>query len=154
MFLLDGKVLNVDTPFNHNGIQYPANWLRFTTLEEKQAIGITEVPDPVRPDDRFYYVNTDGSSMPKDLNMLKTNFKKQIDQIAYSLLTPTDWYIIRKQEANVAIPDNVSTFRTNVRAASETNKTSIETANTIEELIIVMNNVNNVWPIELERQMI
>jgi hypothetical protein len=147
MFLLDGKVLQIDTPFNHNGIQYPANWLRLTTIEEKQAIGITEVPDPVRPDERFYYVNTDGSSMPKDIDMLKTNFKKQMDQIAYSMLLPTDWYVIRKQEANVAVPDNISAFRTNVRVAAETNKVSIQSSNTIEELIATMNIVNSTWPI-------
>jgi hypothetical protein len=48
MFLLNGKVLPLDTPFKtEDGTSFPANWLRLTTLEEKQAIGITEVPDPV-----------------------------------------------------------------------------------------------------------
>jgi hypothetical protein len=55
MFLLNNKPLSPDTAFTHEGIQYPANWLRHATLEEKQAIGITEVPDPVRADDRFYW---------------------------------------------------------------------------------------------------
>ncbi len=48
MFMLDGKVLQVDTAFVHAGFSYPSNWLRLTTLAEKEAIGITEVPDPVR----------------------------------------------------------------------------------------------------------
>ena len=48
MFLLNGVPLPLDTPFKDAaGNSYPANWLRLTTLEEKQAIGITEVPDPV-----------------------------------------------------------------------------------------------------------
>jgi hypothetical protein len=55
MFLLNNKPLSPDTAFTHEGIQYPANWLRHASLEEKQAIGITEVPDPVRADDRFYW---------------------------------------------------------------------------------------------------
>lgn len=55
MFLLNGNPLAVDTPFTANDIQYPANWLRLSTAEEKAAIGITEVPDPVRADDRFYW---------------------------------------------------------------------------------------------------
>lgn len=55
MFLLNGNPLAVDTAFTHNDIQYPANWLRLTTIEEKEAIGITEVADPVRVDDRFYW---------------------------------------------------------------------------------------------------
>jgi hypothetical protein len=45
-FKLDGKILSVDVPFQtSDGTHYPANWLRLTTLEEKKAIGIEEVPD-------------------------------------------------------------------------------------------------------------
>lgn len=50
MFLLNGQTLPLDAPFRDaQGNSYPANWLRLTSLEEKQAIGITEVPDP-QPD--------------------------------------------------------------------------------------------------------
>ena len=42
-FKLNGKTLKLDVPFTDaNGIKYPANWLRLTTLEEKEAIGIKE----------------------------------------------------------------------------------------------------------------
>ena len=48
MFMLDNKPLPLDTPFKDAaGTSYPANWLRLTTIHEKNAIGITEVPDPV-----------------------------------------------------------------------------------------------------------
>lgn len=44
MFLLNGQPLPIDTPFKDaDGNSYPANWLRLTSLEEKQAIGITEI---------------------------------------------------------------------------------------------------------------
>lgn len=47
MFLLNGVPLPLDTPFKtEDGTSFPANWLRLTTLAEKEAIGITEVPDP------------------------------------------------------------------------------------------------------------
>lgn len=73
MFLLNGKPLAVDTPFTANDIQYPANWLRLSTAEEKSAIGITEVPDPVRADDRFYWNN--------DINNPKAlEDKEEVDQ--------------------------------------------------------------------------
>jgi len=55
MFLLNGNPLAVDTAFTNDGIQYPANWLRLATEAEKSAIGITEVADAVRADDRFYW---------------------------------------------------------------------------------------------------
>lgn len=48
MFILNGVPLPLDTPFKDaEGNSYPPNWLRLTTIHEKQAIGITEVPDPV-----------------------------------------------------------------------------------------------------------
>ena len=72
MFLLNNKVLQPGTSFTQNGIQYPANWLNPSSLEEKEAIGITEVAQETRPDDRFYWVqdNNDGTftSNPKLLN--------------------------------------------------------------------------------------
>ena len=44
-FKLDGKILKPDLPFTSRGIKYPANWLRLTTLDEKEAIGLVEVAD-------------------------------------------------------------------------------------------------------------
>jgi hypothetical protein len=66
MFLLNNQPLAVDTPFTANEIQYPANWLRLASAEEKAAIGITEEADPVRASDVFYW---DGNlANPKNLN--------------------------------------------------------------------------------------
>ena len=39
------RILKLDLPFTHRGIKYPANWLRLSTLDEKKAIGLVEVPD-------------------------------------------------------------------------------------------------------------
>ena len=66
MFLLNDKRLPLDRPFSHNGINYPANWLRLSTSQEKTAIGITEQADtPETPyDQRFYW----GPDNPKLLN--------------------------------------------------------------------------------------
>ena len=90
MLQLNGKTLPYDKAFTHNGMQYPANWLRLTSLEEKQAIGIVEVSDPPAEavyDQRFYW----GVDNPKQLDDgndakgnpvtgLKTIFKQQQDQ--------------------------------------------------------------------------
>ena len=66
MFTLNGRTLNPDEGFQHEGTSYPQNWLRLTSLEEKQAIGIVETPDVVAPwyDQRFYW----GVDNPKLLN--------------------------------------------------------------------------------------
>lgn len=143
MFLLDGKQLLPDRPFTHDGVQYPANWLRLTTLEEKQAIGITEVPDPEPIDTRFYWDrDVNGDLIPKQLEDeevtvwediivndvgigsttrtytqtgLKTQWKSQQDQTAYTLLAPNDWYITRNAETGAVIPVGITSFRTEVR---------------------------------------
>jgi hypothetical protein len=65
MFLLNGNTLPLDTPFTVDGTHYPANWLRLTSIEEKNAVGITEVEDVTTTyDDRFYW----GVDNPKLLN--------------------------------------------------------------------------------------
>ncbi len=62
MFLLDNKPLGLDVPFTTaDGTQYPANWIRLASQEERAAIGITEAADPVPYDDRFYW----GPGVPK-----------------------------------------------------------------------------------------
>jgi hypothetical protein len=73
MFLLNGNPLAVDTAFTQTEISYPANWLRLASAEEKSAIGITEVADPVRADDRFYWSG--------DINLPKAlEDKEEVDQ--------------------------------------------------------------------------
>lgn len=55
-FVLDGKTLRVGAAFTDaNGTQFPANWLRLSTPEDKERVGITWVPDPAPVDTRFYW---------------------------------------------------------------------------------------------------
>ena len=141
MFLLDNKTLPLDTPFEHGGIFYPANWLRLTTLEEKQAIGITEVPDEgVQYDDRFYW----GADNPKDLTVLKTNWTSQVKDTANKLLAATDWMVIRKVERNVEIPADTVTFRAAVITECTRLVTAIEGAADVPALVTVVTAQN--WP--------
>ena len=65
MFKHNNTPIPLDTPFTIDGTSYPSNWLRLTTLAEKQAVGITEVADVTTTyDDRFYW----GVDNPKLLN--------------------------------------------------------------------------------------
>jgi hypothetical protein len=132
MFQLNGNPLSPDTAFTAGDIQYPANWLRLASPEERAAIGITEVADPVRADDRFYW-NGD-LSMPKDVDQLKAMLIAQVKQTAGSLLAPTDWMVIRKVERNVDIPASVSAYRAAVVNASGSNEAAIESSSTTAEL--------------------
>ena len=54
-FKLGTRTIQLDTPFTHNDIQYPANWIRLASEADKSAIGMTWEADAVRADDRFYW---------------------------------------------------------------------------------------------------
>ena len=132
MLKLDGKTLQYDRAFTHKQISYPANWLRLTTLEEKQAIGITEVADNTQVwDQRFYY----GVDNPKDLAGLKTLWSNTQDQIASSLLSPNDWVVIKAKETGTHIPAAWKTYRAAVRTACNTRQTEINAVSDVPALI-------------------
>ena len=165
MLLLDGKQLVPGRPFTHNGIQYPSNWLRLTSWEEKEAIGITEVPDPAPVDTRFYWDH----DLPKRLEDepavdenndpvldengvqvintgLKTQWKAQQDQTAYSLLAPTDWYVVRKTEVGTDVPVGITSFRADVRTICEGRKNAIGLATDVPSLIGITTFSGLDWP--------
>jgi hypothetical protein len=144
-FLLDGKPLAVDVPFTVGDINYPANWLRLSSAQEKKDLGITEVADAPTYDSRFYWgdgtakaiddVNaTDENGDPLlDENGdqvvtlgVKSVLKAQEKATAGSLLARYDWYVVRKAEKSTAIPSVISTYRDGVRTACDTRETEID----------------------------
>ena len=152
-FKLDGKTLPTDVAFTSNGVQYPANWLRLTTLDEKKAIGITEEADPPYYDQKFYW----GVNKPKELNDvnrkddkgnllkdedgnqlidkgLKTRWLEQQKLEANHLLKDYDWYVTRKTEKGTEIPSNIQTFRDAVRTTCATRETEINNCSDVAAL--------------------
>lgn len=136
MFLINGNTLPVGVPFKDaEGNQYPANWLNLSSLEEKTAIGITEVADPVRANDSFYW---DGDvTNPKDIDQVKAMLVSQSKTIAGSMLSQTDWKIIRAAETGVPASAEVLTERAAIRTASNDNETAINACATVDELAVL-----------------
>jgi hypothetical protein len=141
MFLLNGKPLAVDTPFQIDGTSYPANWLRLTSIEEKNAVGITEVPDVTETyDSRFYW----GVDNPKDLAVLKTNWIAQIKDTAGKLLAASDWMVIRKIERSIDLPASTVTYRAAVVTEANRLETDITACVDVPALIAVVS--VQAWP--------
>ena len=154
MFMLNNSPLPIDTPFEVDGTQYPANWLRLTTLEEKQAIGITEVQDPEPYDSRFYW----GVGNPKQLEDvtetpegqteevtskgLKSQWIAQVKDTAGKLLAQTDWMVIRKAERDVAIPAEVVAKRAAIVAECTRLEAAITECADVPALIEVVGSQN------------
>ena len=131
MLKLDGKTLQYDRAFTHEGISYPANWLRLTTLEEKQAIGITEVFENTPSwDQRFYW----GVDNPKDLDELKANWSQKQADIAGTLLAPSDWRVIKARETGSQVNIDWFNYRKAVRASCNSRQTEIDAVTTAEAL--------------------
>ena len=145
MLQLDGKTLRYDKAFTHNGISYPANWLRLTSLEEKQAIGIVEVADTSQSwDQRFYW----GVDNPKDLDDLKTLWKQKQSEIAGSLLAPSDWRVIKARETGSSVPIDWFNYRRDVRTACNTRQTEIDNCADVAALKTLIDNPTTTWPEE------
>ena len=135
-FLLNGNPLAVDVPFTHGDIQYPANWLRLSTAQEKKDLGITEVADAQIFDSRFYW--GDGTAKALDDKTetvdgeeittlgVKSVLKAREKQAAGSLLARYDWYVVRKAEKSIAIPSAITTYRDGVRTACDTREKEID----------------------------
>ena len=62
---------------------------------------------------------------------LKRIWKARTKQYGYSLLTKTDWYVIRKAEAGTAIPSDIATYRAGVRTATKTIEDKIDACDTL-----------------------
>jgi hypothetical protein len=151
MFILNGKSLSPDSPFTTpDGTQYPARWLRLSTPQQREAIGITEAPDEIPHDQRYFWgYDQEGNLIPKQLEDeivtpedgepytqtgLKTQHIRQTKETANSLLQPTDWYITRNFERNIEVPVGIVSYRAEVLAVSEEREALIELVTTVEEL--------------------
>lgn len=132
MLRLNGKTLQYDRAFSHEGISYPANWLRLTTYEEKQAIGIVEIADNTQTwDQRFYW----GVNNPKDLDQLKTSWKERQDEIAAELLQPSDWRVVKAAEVTAySVETEWLTYRAAIRTACNTRQAEIDACSDVPAL--------------------
>jgi hypothetical protein len=73
---------------------------------------------------------------------LKSNFIAQVKDTAGKLLAQTDWYIIRKAERNVDIPEEIALKRTQIVTEANRLETDIKASTTVEGLIEVLNAQN------------
>ena len=131
------------------GNQHPRNWLNLATSDELSDAGVIEITYSGSHKNNAYYNNTTSApvynsgagtvvvtygSNAKTLSTLQANHSAQIKTRANNLLTPTDWYIVRKTETSVAVPDKVTAFRTAVRTVYAAVKSAIAGAGDVDAL--------------------
>ena len=122
--------------FDYNELQYTKAGATDATFTE---LGFTKVVPQARPDDRFYIVNqinADGSysSTPRDLDQLKLNFIMEQKTTARSLLSESDWYVLREAEGGAAVPVDFRNYRVSVRTIADARCAEIYAAASVEAL--------------------
>ena len=66
---------------------------------------------------------------------LKTEKKRIVKSQASGLLAPTDWYVVKANEVEgYTVPENITTFRSDVRAKSNEMESQIDACTTVDEL--------------------
>jgi hypothetical protein len=129
---------------NSDGVTHPRNWANWSDTD-KAAAGLVWEDDPAPFDSRFYWsadvpkslddvneVDEDGNPLLDEDGVqvvtkgLKTNAIELVKTQAGGLLAPTDWMVIKASEVgDYSVPADVLTYRSAVRAASNTIEAAI-----------------------------
>ena len=131
-------------------VQYPKNIFTVWSESELNNVGLyTVVFDNSNKKDDSCYTNTDvsyafadgkvtasyGTATPKELDDVKSQKKALIKQQASHLLAPTDWYVIKATEVeSYSVPEAMTTYRADVRTASNDMESKIDACSTVDEL--------------------
>lgn len=170
------QIIQPDVAFTIGEKQYSARFIRNSTPEERKALGIYEIIYGEQKDQRFYWVSgpsyrvnevaqtveatfsaiakeledktetPDGQTEPVTTKGLKSQFISQAKQTAGSMLSTSDWKVIRAAEGVKPADQATLDFRASIRAYSDTLEAAITAATSVEDLITVVN--NQAWPIQ------
>jgi len=155
-YYIGSRAIALDVPFTDpDGVQRPANWLRNSTARDRELLGIVwQQPTDSGYDQRFYWsptlakqlndepaVDADGNDLGYTQTGLKTQWKSTQEQIAQTLLAPSDWRVVKELEVNssfaaakTAFPTTWQTYRAAVRTSCNTRQTEIDACSTVDEL--------------------
>ena len=117
--------INTNEEYNFVDSQVTKSWGTATPKRLEDENAVDENEDPVLDDDGNQVINYG----------LKTEKKRIVKAQASGLLAPTDWYVVKANEVSeYNVPENITTFRTEVRAKSNEMETQIDACTNVDEL--------------------
>ena len=120
-----GYYINTNSSYTFADGQVTESWGTATPKRLEDENAVDENGDPVLDSDGEQLINYG----------LKTEKKRIVKQQASGLLAPTDWYVVKATEvADYSVPENVTTFRSDVRAKSNEMETQINACTNVDEL--------------------
>ena len=116
---------NTNEEYTFTDNQVVRSWGTATPKRLEDENAVDENGDPILDDDGKQIINYG----------LKTEKKRIIKDQASGLLAPTDWYVVKATEvADYNVPENITTFRADVRSKSNEMETQIDACNNVDEL--------------------
>ena len=117
--------INTNEQYNYADNQVTRSWGTATPKRLEDEDALDENGDPLLDQNGDQIIN----------HGLKTQKKKIIKDQASGLLAPTDWHVIKATEvADYNVPENITTFRADIRAKSNEMETQIDACNSVDEL--------------------
>ena len=116
---------NTNEEYTFTDNQVVRSWGNATPKRLEDENAVDENGDPILDDDGKQIINYG----------LKTEKKRIIKQQASGLLEKTDWHNHKALDDNTyTIPENIKTYRANVRAKSNEMESQIDACTTVDEL--------------------
>tara|TARA_B100000900_G_scaffold61863_1_gene47335 strand:- start:596 stop:1207 length:612 start_codon:yes stop_codon:yes gene_type:complete len=117
--------INTNSSYTFADGQVTESWGTATPKRLEDENAVDENGDPVLDDDGVQLINYG----------LKTEKKRIVKQQASGLLEKTDWHNHKALDDDTyTIPENVKTYRANVRSKSNEMETQIDACTTVDEL--------------------
>lgn len=103
-----------------------------------EVIGVTQYTDKNLEDILVVDENGDAVIDPNTGEQmvqtgLKTQYKNQNNQTCYSKLSVSDWYVIRATETGGTVPDEITVYRSAVRAKANEIEAAINACSTMDQ---------------------
>lgn len=170
------QIIQPDVGFTIGEKQYSARFIRNATEAERRAVGVYEIIHGPQEDQRFYWVTgpnyrvnevnqtveasytaiakeledktetPEGATEPVITKGLKSQWIAQVKATAGSMLTATDWKVVRAAEGVKPVDAETLAARAAIRAYSNTLEAAIAGAADVPALMAVLNNQS--WPKE------
>ena len=128
---------------NHKDEAYYINTNEEYNFADGQVIRSWGIATAKELNDSLYtQQDSDDGDLPDDKEVgdvkvegLKTQKKRIVKQQASGLLAPTDWYVVKANEVSeYNVPENITTYRADVRAKSNEMETQIDACTNVNEL--------------------
>jgi len=134
MWQYNGEVIKTAKEMVINDVRYPKQIFKDADLLAE--LGITSYTPEAVAYQRYYWNTTDN---PKDVAELKKNMVSKVKAQVGARLSQTDWMVIRATDGGTAVPSDVATYRTAIRAEGNTKETEINALTTIDDVIAYEN---------------